>query len=374
VAVCAVLKADAYGLGARRIAKRLEIAGVEMLAVYTPGQARALVEAAVRTPILILMPSPGLRREDPLYRAAATGRLHFTVHHTEQLASLARLADELGITLPLHIEVDTGLRRAGAPMDVAVGLVDTAASHPRLRVAGLCTHFASADCDPAFTAGQLERFEQFLERTRDHAAPGCVVHAANSCAAYRTPASHYDMIRVGLALYGCVAERFSDPESCALVDACRDLEPAVRWTSQIAHLLDAAEGDPIGYGGTWRADRPTRLALIPVGFADGYPLGLSSRGAVGLEQADGSMRFCPVAGRVSMDQITIDVTDAPADAARLGATVELVGLDPAAPNHLPALARAARSSVHETLTRLGSRVPRVYRAVAGQPLAPIPAR
>ncbi|RMH28250.1 MAG: alanine racemase [Planctomycetota bacterium] len=369
-AVCAVLKADAYGLGARRVAKRLELAGVEMLAVYTPEQARALVEAAVGAPILLMMPTPGVRREDPLYRPASTGRLHFTVHNAAQLSSLSRLADELGITLPLHIEVDTGLRRAGAPASEALRLVEAAGRHARLRVAGLCTHFASADCDPEFTRTQLERFASFLERARPIAGDGCAVHAANSCGVFRTPECHFDMVRVGLALYGCVADRFSDPESCALIDPCRELEPVVRWTSRIVHLIDAAEGDPVGYGRTWRADRPTRLALVPVGFADGYPLGLSNRGAVGVALSSGATAYCPVAGRVSMDQVTIDVTDLPAGAVTIGTEVELIGRDPSAPNHLPALARAARSSVHELLSRLGPRVPRVYRAVADQPLAP----
>ena len=367
VAVCAVLKADAYGLGAARIAKRLEVAAVEMIAVYTPGQARALVDAAIRTPILMLMPTRGLARVDTLYRAASTGRLHFMMHDPEQLASLARLADQLGITLPLHFEVDTGLHRGGAAPDVAGEMVRAAADHPRLRVAGLSTHFASADCDADFTARQLERFDTFLAMTRDFADAGCVVHAANSCGMYRAPESHRDMVRVGLALYGCVADRFHDPGACALIDPCRTLEPVVRWTSQIAHIMNVADDEPVGYGGTWRTDRPTRLALIPVGFADGYPLGLSNRGAVGVELADGTTAFCPVAGRVSMDQITIDVTDLPREAVSVGTRVELIGRDPSAPNSLPALARAATSSVHELLSRLGPRVPRVYRAVADEP-------
>lgn len=366
VGICAVLKADAYGLGAPRIAKRLEIAAIDLIAVYTPDQARALIDAAIRTPILILMPTYGVTRVDTLYRAASTGRLHFTVHQRDQLKSLAALADQLGITLPLHFEVDSGLHRGGSMPEEAAKLVQIATEHPRLRVAGLTTHFASADCDPEQVARQIACFDNWLAAVERFAAPDCVVHVANSCATFRSGSLHRDMVRVGLALYGGVADRFRDPESCELIDDCRDLEPAVRWTSQVVHLMDIAEGEPVGYGGTWRTDRPTRLALIPVGFADGYPLGLSNRGAVGVELPDGSMAFCPVAGRVSMDQITIDVTDLAREDVIIGTRVELIGRNPAAPNHLPALARAATSSVHEMLSRLGARVPRVYRASAEQ--------
>lgn len=366
VGLCAVLKADAYGLGAPRIAKRLEIAAVDLFAVYTPDQARALIEAAIRTPILILMPTYGLSRVDTLYRAASTGRLHFTVHERDQLQSLASLADQLGITLPLHFEVDSGLHRGGSMPDEAAKLVEIAAKHPRLRVAGLCTHFASADCDPEHVARQIAVFDNWLAAVESFAGPDCVVHVANSCATFRSGAHHRDMVRIGLALYGCVAERFRDPESCELIDECRDLEPAIRWTSQVAHLMDVEPGEPVGYGGTWRTDRPTRLALIPVGFADGYPLGLSNRGAVGVELPNGSLSYCPVAGRVSMDQITIDVTDVPRDEIAIGSRVELIGRDPTSPTHLPTLARAAMSSAHDMLSRLGARVPRVYRAAAEQ--------
>lgn len=371
VGICAVLKADAYGLGAPRIAKRLEIAAVDLIAVYTPDQARALIDAAIRIPVLILMPTYGLTRMDTLYRAASTGRLHFTVHQRSQLQSLLNLADQLGITLPLHFEVDTGLHRSGASADEARELLEIASAHPRLRIAGLMTHFASADCDPKSMARQVARFDEWVNSVEHLIPPDCVVHIANSCATFRNGAHHRDMVRVGLALYGCVAERYRDPESCELIDVCRDLEPAILWTSQIVHLIDVAEGEPIGYGGAWRADRPTRLALIPVGFADGYPLGLSNRGTVGVELPDGAMGYCPVAGRVSMDQITIDVTDLPRDQVQVGSRVELIGRDPKAPNHLPSLARAATSSVHEMLSRLGPRVPRVYRAVTDQPIEPM---
>jgi len=372
--LCAVLKADAYGLGAARIAKRLEIAGVDMCAVYTPHQARELIHAAIRLPILILSPVRELSRDDPLYRAASLGKLHFTIHDLDQLDSLSHMADHLGIVLPVHIEVDTGLHRTGSPPADAVRLVEIAAKHPRLRIAGLSTHFASADCDAEQTSRQADAFDAWLDHVKPMTDAQTLIHVANSCALFRSSAHHRDLVRIGLAMYGYVADRYHDPDSCQLIEQCRELIPVVRWTSQIIHLIDAPKGEPVGYGGTWKAMRDTRLALIPVGFADGYPLSLSNRGTVGVELPDRSMIYCPVAGRVSMDQITIDITDTPMGSVTHGTCVELIGLDQSAPNHLPALAQAADSSPHEMLTRLGPRVRRDYLAVPQQRHAAVSAK
>lgn len=364
--LCAVLKADAYGLGAPRIAKRLEIAGVDMLAVYTTDEARDLLHVAIRLPILILSPVREILRDDPLYRAASLGKLHFTVHDLGQLHSLSHMTDHLGMTLPVHIEVDTGLHRAGSPPADAARIVEIAAKHPRLRIAGLCTHFASADCDPEQTSRQADEFDVWLAHVKPMTDPETLIHVANSCALFRSTNYHRDLVRVGLAIYGYVADRFHDPDSCQLIEQCRELVPVVRWTSRIIHLINVPAGDPVGYGGTWKAQRDTRLALIPVGFADGYPLGLSNCGAVGVELPDRSIMYCPVAGRVSMDQITIDITDTPPGSVGQGTSVELIGLNESAPNRLPALAHAAGSSIHEMLTRLNPRIERRYLAVPEQ--------
>jgi alanine racemase len=372
--LCAVLKADAYGLGAARIAKRLEIAGVDMCAVYTPHQARELLHAAIRLPILILSPVREFSRDDPLYRAASLGKLHFTIHDFDQLDSLSHMADHLGIVLPVHIEVDTGLHRAGSPPTDAVRIVEIAAKHPRLRIAGLSTHFASADCDAEQTSRQADAFDAWLDHVTPMTGPETLIHIANSCALFRSSAYHRGLVRVGIGLYGYVADRYHDPDSCELIEPCRELIPVVRWTSHVVHLINAPKGDPVGYAGTWKAMRDTRLALIPVGFADGYPLSLSNRGTVGVELPDNSMIYCPVAGRVSMDQFTIDITDMPPGSVIPGTCVELVGLNKSAPTHLPALAQAAGSSTLEMLTRLGPRVQRDYLAVPQQRHATVSAK
>ncbi|RMD65907.1 MAG: alanine racemase, partial [Planctomycetota bacterium] len=362
VQVCAVLKADAYGLGASRIAKRLEIAGVDMIAVYTADEARALLTSIVRTPLLILSPLRDLERGDALYRAATTGRLHLTVHDAAQLDALIWLAERFGLILPLHLEVNTGMSRGGVAIEEAPRLLQRIHDRRRLRLAGLSTQFACARDDAAFTDEQANRFFELVEEVDLLIPDDCLLHAANSFATFRSVEHHLDMVRVGLALFGYVAEELAGADDPALLDLARQLVPAVRWTTSVAHIARIPQGQCVGYGATWRAERDSRIALAPVGYADGYPMTLANRGVVRvrMSEEDGQWREAPVVGAVSMDQITIDATDLPEDVAQVGAEVELVGCDRDASNHLPALAAQAQTISHQLLCSVGPRVKRVY--------------
>jgi len=364
VGVCGVVKADAYGLGAVRIAKRLEACGVDMLAVYSPEEASRLVEAAIRLPILMLMPVRGLDRTDPLYRAAGTGRLHFTVHDLSQVEALATTTDTLGVTLALHVDVDTGMSRGGAAPTEARELVRAIDAHPRLRLAGVSTHFADPAKDDAFTRAQSDRFDGWLASVEKLIPERCVIHHANSAGTFRAGAHHRDMVRVGLALLGYGVEG----EGYELAEHAADLRPAMRWTTRIVHVREIPAATTVGYGRAWEAPRPSRIALAPVGYAEGYPPAMSNRGVVMI--GDGERYAAPVVGRVSMDQITFDVTDVPEEAARLGAEVEIFSDDASAPNSLTAGAAACGMTPHQLLAGLGARTPRVYRIERAEPAAP----
>lgn len=368
--VCAVLKADAYALGAVRLARRLEGLGVDMIAVYTPQQARELIDASIGTPILMLMPIRGLKRDDRLYRAACRGQLHLTVHDAPNLESLVAIADGLGISLPVHLELDTGMSRGGVPIgqdrSQAGGLLARIDEHPRLRLAGIYTHFASADRDEALTRTQHDRFTRWLAARRDLVPPECLVHEASTFGVFRARTYHARMVRVGLALLGYAEGEFADPDEFELRRFAARLRPALRWTSRVVQLKDVGRRATVGYRSTWRAKRPTRLALVPVGYADGYPLALSNKGVAGIELPGGAIEHAPVVGRVSMDQLTLDVTDLPRDAVRLGTTVELISALADAPNALPALASSAGTISHELLCRLSPRVPRAYSVAIGE--------
>jgi alanine racemase len=425
VAVCAVLKQDGYGLGAARLAKRLVGTGVEMIAVYTLDEARAIADAVGSTPILVLMPVPGIDRMDPVYRHVTSGRIHLTLHSEDQLKQITEMTTRIGTTLPVHVQVDTGLSRGGAMPEQAHALVQKMLATPRVKLAGLMTHFSSPCCDAEFTREQAKLFRDFVEGIKPVlkaavAAAGSgknaggvvaphdlMLHAANSCAMFRARNYHGTMVRVGQALLGYALEEVAHGEQFEFAEAALRLEPAVRWTSTVAHISEIPAGWPVGYGSAWRAPwrtdgKKTRIALVPVGYADGYPRSLGGKpgggpGWVGFTGRSWERRsggepeeglksprpmggesaavntpalptvFAPVVGRVSMDQITVDVTDVPeaylAGVGRMeaGPEVELFGRDRAAANFVSTLAAEAHSITHELMTRVGPRVERVYR-------------
>lgn len=361
--ICAVLKADGYSLGSARIAKRLGICGVELIAVFTPEQARALIEAAVTTPLLLLMPIYEMDRSDALYRAASMGKLHFTVHDERTLDALAAITDNMGLHLSVHLEIDTGMTRGGCSPDEAAHVLRRVAAHPHLRLAGVFNHFASADTDERFTREQAEVFTRWMDENKRLIPADCLVHEANTYGMFRSSAYHRTMVRVGLALLGYASEEFRDPEAFELAEEATRLTPSVKWISQIVQVKQIEAGTAVGYQSTWRAARPSRIGLIPVGYADGYPLACSNNGFVGVVCQNGLRAFVPIVGRVSMDQITVDLTDVPEEMAGLGTTVEVIGNDKSAPNHLPVVARRGGTISHELLCRISPRLPRQYIAV-----------
>lgn len=367
VAVCAVLKADGYALGSARLARRLAASGIDMLAVYTPEQARTLLDLNIAAPILLLMPIRRLERDDRLYRAASLGGLHLTAHDASNLQAIVQIADTLGIALPVHLEIDTGMSRGGAPLRDASGLVARINEHPRLRLAGVFTHYASADSDPELTETQTRRFRDWLDAESPNIPEDCLIHQANTFATFREPSTHARMVRVGLALLGFAHEEFAEPDTFSLAHHARELQPCLRWASNIVHVKIIPSGTPVGYGATWTSQRPSRIGLVPVGYADGYPLALSSTphyhpARVGIVIDSRIRAFAPVVGRVSMDQITIDLTDLPAEDVGVGTEVELISREKNAPNSLPTLANRADSISHELLCRLSPRIPRLYRS------------
>lgn len=415
VALCAVIKQDAYGLGAARIAKRLAVigAGVDMLAVYGLDEARALVDVPVTTPVLVLMPVWTIDRADPLYRLAVLGRLHLVLHSIAQARELSALAGRIGLDLPVHVQVDTGLSRGGVTADEALDLVQFAASAPRLRLAGVMTHFSAPAEDEAFTREQARAFRAWIERIKPTLAAVAArpphrhpmfVHAANTVGALRSSQWHATMVRVGQGLLGYGAESLEGEEGVEFAAAGASLEPCVRWVSRIAHVQEVPADWPVGYDRTFVTSRPSRIALVPVGYANGYPRALSNNAQVHLTGArwdrprtsapDEPVRmptglsrggsaagpmgehvgcYVPLVGRVSMDQITIDVTGVPDELCAVGAEVELVSARPDAPNHLPVLAGAAGTITHEMLCRISQSVERVYihsRAEGEAPVVP----
>lgn len=398
--LCPIVKADAYGLGAPRISRTLLAAGAGMLAVYTPSQAAELIKAAITEPILVLMPVREIDRVDDLYRGLICGKLHLTVHDHDHLQTLIALSERFGAGVPVHLEVDTGMSRGGCALEDAPAILERIARDKRLQLAGLFTHFADAERDVELTEKQLAAFDNLVAEQAEHIPASCYIHAASTYATLRAQRYHKSMVRIGLAWAGYGIETLTAGE---IISEGQYLEPAITWRSSIVQVRQIPAGASVGYGSRWTAERQSVIGLVPVGYADGYPVRAGDRCQVIGDRAsrtpdtyhlspvscsvgvrcNGALRFAPVVGSVSMDQITIDLTDlSQGDSADIGVgtEVELITPDATAPNHLPTVAQHGGTFAHEMMCRLNPRLKRVYRTslptrkdAAPQPTAARPA-
>jgi len=357
VELCCVIKADAYGLGAARIARWMDHLPVDLLAVYTLDQAEQLCRANIGKPVLVLMPIHEAPRSGPVYRGIVSGKMHCVVHDLAHLNHLIQLADGFGCRLPVHVEVDTGMSRGGANRAEAREILERIASTRAVELRGFFTHYSSAESDERATDEQLAAFTALVNELGPLIPETCRLHAAGTHAVLRDPRHHLDMVRIGLAWTGYGHEALRDEIHLA---GGEDLKPIITWTSRLVHTKWIETGTTVGYGRTWRAKRRTRVGLVPVGYADGYPVALSNKAVVRVQTSAG-WQSAPVIGRVSMDQLTIDLTDvAPVDVA-VGAVVELIGDDASSGNHLATLSRLANVQPYMLLCGLSSRIARVYR-------------
>jgi alanine racemase len=372
VRICPVLKSNAYGLGAVRVARRLALSGIDMCAVYTPAEANELLAAGIPGTMLVLMPVHQVGRNDPLYRGLITGRVHLTAHDAHHVAALAALADHFAVEIALHLEIDTGISRGGCNEADAPAVLRQIAVHPRLRLAGVFSHFSCADRLLARTHEQMARFEQLLTECANWIPDDCLIHVANTSATLRSTRFHKTMVRVGAAWAGYGPDRLQGEGTC-LIDR-KQLRPVVTWISRLVQVKRIPTGTGVGYGLTWTAPRPTTLGIIPVGYADGFPTMLARRddrpdtpACVGVRaetRGRHRMAFAPIVGAVSMDLLTIDLTDIMdafgETAVGVGTMIELIGADHDAPNHMPTLARAAGLLPYQILCGLAGTLPRRY--------------
>ena len=338
-----VLKADAYGHGAVQVAHTALRSGATRLGVACVPEGRALRRSGIRAPVLVLGYTPGWQG-----REAVGLDLSLAVFDLETARALGRAARALESTVSVHVKVDTGMHRLGVAADRAAPFVAELATVEGLEVAGLFTHFACAD-DPTppgvgATDRQLAVFRDVIDRLASDGLLPPLVHAANSAGLLCRDDARFDLVRPGIAVYGLPPA----PEVAA-----DGLVPALTWKSQVAQVHDLGAGESVGYGHTWTAARPSRVATVPVGYADG------------LRRAPATWRHvlvrgrpAPLAGRVSMDQISIDVTDVPG--VRRGDEVVLIGRQ--GPAELPAtlVAEWLGTSAYEVVSEILARVPRIH--------------
>jgi alanine racemase len=347
-----VVKADAYGHGAVAIARALGEAGCERLAVLDVAEAAVLREARLSGPILLLGGVADAREA----QLACALEVTPVIHHREGLARVLEAARGRSRPWPVQVEVDTGMHRMGIAAGEAPAFLAEVAAEAGLELEGVFTHFACADArEPAASLEQLAQFRHVLAQARERGVRPRCVHADNSAglltgAVLAQALPEANAVRPGLMLYGVRPAGHLDPAS--------RLRPVMSVRARVASVREVEAGAPVGYAATWRPRQRTRVATLPLGYADGVPWALANAGGVVWLAA--ARR--PIVGRISMDYITVDIGTAqvaPGDEATFfgrvaePATTERVVLP------VEQLAAAAGTIAYELLTRVGARVPRV---------------
>ena len=341
VGVMAVVKADAYGHGAIQVARLLE-EKCTFFGVSSMLEAMELRQAGLKTPILILGHTPV-----SAFPTAIREGIRPTIFHYEDALALSRAAVELSMTAPFHFAVDTGMSRIGfQATEESADICAEIAGLPGLRAEGLFSHFATADCaDLSRAQRQAALFAAFDGMLQERGVQIPIRHMDNSAGLMNFPA-HYEMVRSGIVTYGMYPSDEVDPQLLSL-------QPALRWESRITHVKLLPPGREISYGGTFVTQRPTVVATIPVGYADGYRRSLSGKFHVLIRG-----HKAPILGRICMDQMMVDVTDIP-DVA-LNDRVTLVGTDGGETITMEQISAAADSFNYEFVCGISRRVPRIY--------------
>ncbi len=331
VKLCPVVKDDCYGHGMDVLYPVLaELA--DGFAVASPTEALDLRHRGYEGFILCFLSAyfDDYDIQDELVRQGITQ----TVMSKSALASAQAAAERTGGTAPVHLKIDTGMGRLGVPARQAADMVTTIKETPGIKLTGIYTHFATADeVDKTATLEQLKIFKTVWPVGGD-----VIHHAANTAAIIDLPETHFEMVRPGIAVYGChPSEQLHNRI---------EFKPCMSVMAKLIAVKHVPKGSRCGYGLTHEYDRDSRVGIVPIGYGDGYFRNLSNKAVVRINGMD-----APVCGRVSMDQMTVDVTDIPD--VQVGGEVEIISADPTAPNSVENLARLADTISYEITCHLG---------------------
>ncbi len=341
VAILAVVKSDAYGHGAVEVAREALDNGARALGVATPAEGVELREAGVNRPIVVI----GSCLEEEIEAAVEHG-VSLSLSPGEMLWPIVEAAKRLGRPAGVHLLVDTGMSRDGVTGPEAIELAEHAADTPKIHLEGTYTHLAtSVLADKTFCHEQLNRFNQVIDELFSRNIDPGLIHCANSGGLFTLPSSHFDMVRQGLTLYGLAPSEHVASEA--------DLAPAMSVKTRVIGLKHIKSGESVGYLRLFVADRPTRLATISMGYADGLRLALSNKGQVLINGWQ-----APLVGRIMMDCAVADVTSLPG--IRLGDEVVVIGKSGRRRITATDVANLCDSSPYEVLCSFGQRVRRIY--------------
>ncbi|MFC4766844.1 alanine racemase [Effusibacillus consociatus] len=340
--IMAAVKADGYGHGAVQVAKRALAAGVTYLAVASVEEAIELRQARILAPILVLGYTPPTAVEH-----VVRWNLTQTVFQTDVAEALAKTAAAAGKSARIHVKVDTGMGRIGVQAEEAAAFISQLSGRDGIEVEGMFSHFATADAaDKQYAEGQILRWKTLLGQLEERGMKIPLRHIANSAAAIEFPEMAYDMVRIGISLYGLYPSKEVNRSKV-------DLRQALRLVSQIVHLKILPRGAGVSYGAA-RIDREQAvIATIPIGYGDGYSRRLSGKAHVLIRG-----QRAPIIGRICMDQCMVDVTDI--EGVSLGDEVVLYGGQEKDFISLDEIADLLGTISYEVACDLGKRVPRVY--------------
>ena len=342
--VMPILKANAYGHGLLRVAQLMESLGADYIGVAVLEEGILLRENGIRMPILVLggilgNQVPGFLKYD----------LTITASSIDKLSQVDEIAAQMGVMAKVHLKIDTGMERIGVHYYNAPAFLEATLNCRSINFEGIYSHFANADLPDLQDARlQLERFQEVLSfYDKRSLPPPPIRHMANSPAILQLPEANFDLVRPGLLLYG-VYPSLQIPHTVLV-------RPALSWKSRVVYFKVVLPGHPVGYGSTWQADHMVRAVTVPVGYGDGYFRSMSNKAQVLIRG-----KKYPVVGRISMDQIVINIEW---DSAYNDDEVILIGESGAGSITCEDLADWAGTIPYEILTNINTRVPRIYKWV-----------
>ena len=341
VKLLAIVKADAYGHGAIPVSHQLEKLGVEYLGVAIPEEGVELRKGGIKTPILVLGGIFG-REVDSFFRF----RLTPVLFGKDSLKLLSREAEKRKKKVKVHLKVDTGMGRLGVPINLWPDFLKEVKQFPNIEIEGLLSHFSMMGEEKSYTHNQWKVFQRALMIAKEIGVSCRYLHMASSATLTVFPAYSANLVRPGIMLYGS----YPSPAFQSLIP----LKPVMTLKTRIHFLKSVPPGARISYGGTFKTKRESLIATLPVGYADGYSRHLSNQGEVLIRG-----KRAPVAGKVCMDFITVDVTDIPR--VSIGDEVILMGRQGREQISAEEIARKINSISYEVLCGIGKRVPRIYK-------------
>ena len=351
VQLMAVVKADAYGHGALPCARAVLDAGADTLGVGIVSEGIELREQGIQAPVHVLVGIFPDEVDDLIQHNLTT-----TLHSQSLAKTLSQRAGTFGKEVGVHIKVDTGMGRLGTAPDQLLGLVEYITGLKNIKIESIFTHFSSADSnDPDFTKKQIERFQSALDQLKKAKFQIPLAHCANSAALLQFPESQYDLVRPGIALYGALPapELITVVESLTTTNKEFSLLPVMQWKTRILSVNSLPAGSPVSYGQKFVTSRDSRIAVLPVGYADGLERILTNRMQVLVRG-----HKVPQVGTVCMDMCMVDVTDI--SDAREDDEVVLFGQQGSESISVDEMAAQAGTIPYEILCGVGKRVPRIY--------------